>query len=56
MTSRLRFALIGLAVFAGGFVVTGVSLSLLGGGDGSAQPASAGLYSGVQQLFPDAAI
>lgn len=44
MTTRLRFALIGLLVFAGGFVVTGVSLSLLdgGGGGGSAQPARAG--------------
>ncbi len=44
MTTRLRLALIGLLVFAGGFVVTGVSLSLLdgGGGGGSAPPARAG--------------
>ena len=43
MTTRLRFTLIGLVVFAGGFVVTGVALSLLdGGGGGPAQPASAG--------------
>ena len=43
MTSRLRYALIGLAVFAGGFAVTGVTLSLLdGGGGGPAQPAAAG--------------
>lgn len=42
MTTKLRFALIGLAVFAGGFAVTGVALSLLGGGGGSAAPASAG--------------
>ncbi len=43
VTTRLRFALIGLVVFAGGFAVTGVALPLLdGGGGGEAQPASAG--------------
>ncbi len=46
MSSRLRFALIGLAVFGGGFVLTGVWLSRLdGGGGGPAQPASAGQIS-----------
>lgn len=43
MTTKLRFALIGLAVFGGGFAVSGVALSLLdGGGGGAAQPVSAG--------------
>lgn len=43
MSIKLRFAFIGLAVFGGGFVLTGVALPLLdGGGGGSAQPASTG--------------
>ena len=42
MRGKMRLALMGAVVFAGGFFVTGVLLSVLDGAGGSAPPASAG--------------